>query len=122
MVGGLRSGMGYCGAPTIERLHDAKFTRITGAGVLESHPHDITITSEAQIIAAEANNLLISVAIVKLYFRVFLLQLNNTLFQFMKKKNLFFNPSRSGYLCFSRGAVGNRPNIDDNQWKACNQI
>lgn len=47
MVGGLRSGMGYCGAPTIERLHDAKFTRITGAGVLESHPHDITITSEA---------------------------------------------------------------------------
>ena len=47
MVGGLRSGMGYCGAPTIEKLHDAKFTRITGAGVLESHPHDITITSEA---------------------------------------------------------------------------
>lgn len=47
MVGGLRSGMGYCGAPTIERLHDAKFTRITSAGVLESHPHDISITSEA---------------------------------------------------------------------------
>jgi IMP dehydrogenase len=47
MVGGLRSGMGYCGAPTIERLHDAKFTRITNAGVNESHPHDITITSEA---------------------------------------------------------------------------
>lgn len=47
LVGGLRSGMGYCGASTIEKLHDAKFTRITNAGVLESHPHDITITSEA---------------------------------------------------------------------------
>lgn len=47
MVGGLRSGMGYCGADTIEALHNAKFTRITGAGVMESHPHDITITSEA---------------------------------------------------------------------------
>lgn len=47
MVGGLRSGMGYCGAATIKELHNAKFVRITGAGVLESHPHDITITSEA---------------------------------------------------------------------------
>lgn len=47
MVGGLRSGMGYCGAATIADLHDAKFTRITNAGVQESHPHDITITSEA---------------------------------------------------------------------------
>ncbi len=47
LIGGLRSGMGYCGAATIEALHDAKFTRITNAGVLESHPHDITITSEA---------------------------------------------------------------------------
>ena len=47
LTGGLRSGMGYCGAPDIERLHDAKFTRITNAGVMESHPHDITITSEA---------------------------------------------------------------------------
>ena len=47
MVGGLRSGMGYCGAQTISELHNAKFTRITGAGVMESHPHDITITSEA---------------------------------------------------------------------------
>ena len=47
LVGGLRSGMGYCGAPSIERLHNAKFTRITNAGVMESHPHDITITSEA---------------------------------------------------------------------------
>lgn len=47
MVGGLRSGMGYCGAANIERLHEAKFTRITNAGVMESHPHDISITSEA---------------------------------------------------------------------------
>ncbi len=47
LIGGLRSGMGYCGAATINNLHDAKFTRITNAGVLESHPHDITITSEA---------------------------------------------------------------------------
>ena len=47
MVGGLRSGMGYCGAQSIEKLHDAKFTRMTNAGVMESHPHDIAITSEA---------------------------------------------------------------------------
>ena len=47
LVGGLRSGMGYCGAASIEDLHNAKFTRITNAGVLESHPHDISITSEA---------------------------------------------------------------------------
>ena len=47
LTGGLRSGMGYCGAATIADLHKAKFTRITNAGVLESHPHDITITSEA---------------------------------------------------------------------------
>ena len=47
MVGGLRSGMGYCGAKTIGNLHDAKFTRITNAGVMESHPHDISITSGA---------------------------------------------------------------------------
>ena len=47
LVGGLRSGMGYCGAGNIEALHNAKFTRITNAGVMESHPHDITITSEA---------------------------------------------------------------------------
>lgn len=47
LTGGLRSGMGYCGAGTIEALHNAKFTRITNAGVMESHPHDITITSEA---------------------------------------------------------------------------
>ena len=44
LVGGLRSGMGYCGAANIEELHNAKFTRITNAGVNESHPHDITNT------------------------------------------------------------------------------
>lgn len=47
LTGGLRSGMGYCGASSIHTLHDAKFVRITNAGVLESHPHDIAITSEA---------------------------------------------------------------------------
>ncbi len=47
IVGGLRSGMGYCGAANIDALHNAKFTRITNAGVAESHPHDVTITSES---------------------------------------------------------------------------
>lgn len=47
LTGGLRAGMGYCGAPNIEQLHEAKFTQITNAGVLESHPHDVTITSES---------------------------------------------------------------------------
>ncbi len=47
LIGGLRSGMGYCGAANIRALHHAKFVRITNAGVLESHPHDVTITSEA---------------------------------------------------------------------------
>ena len=47
MLGGLRAGMGYCGAADIEALHNAKFTRITNAGVAESHPHDVAITSEA---------------------------------------------------------------------------
>lgn len=47
MLGGLRAGMGYCGAQNIEKLHTAKFTRITNAGVAESHPHDVSITSEA---------------------------------------------------------------------------
>ena len=47
MLGGLRAGMGYCGAADIEALHKARFTRITAAGVLESHPHDVAITSEA---------------------------------------------------------------------------
>lgn len=47
MIGGLRAGMGYCGAHNIVELHNAKFTRITSAGVVENHPHDVTITSEA---------------------------------------------------------------------------
>ena len=47
MLGGLRSGMGYCGAHNIEELHKAQFTRITNAGVAESHPHDVAITAEA---------------------------------------------------------------------------
>lgn len=47
MIGGLRAGMGYCGSHTIDELHKAKFTRITNAGVAESHPHDVSITSEA---------------------------------------------------------------------------
>ncbi|MGQ1947884.1 IMP dehydrogenase [Geofilum sp. OHC36d9] len=47
MIGGLRAGMGYCGARNIEDLHQARFTRITNAGVAESHPHDVSITSEA---------------------------------------------------------------------------
>ncbi|MDR0658217.1 MAG: IMP dehydrogenase [Mediterranea sp.] len=47
LAGGLRAGMGYCGATDIEKLHEAKFTRITNAGVMESHPHDVTITSES---------------------------------------------------------------------------
>lgn len=47
MAGGLRAGMGYCGAPDIETLRKAKFVRITTAGVRENHPHDVTITREA---------------------------------------------------------------------------
>jgi IMP dehydrogenase len=47
IVGGLRAGMGYCGAAGIENLKGSKFVRITSAGVLESHPHDVTITREA---------------------------------------------------------------------------
>ncbi len=47
MLGGLRSGMGYCGAANIDALHSAKFVKITNAGINESHPHDVTITSEA---------------------------------------------------------------------------
>ena len=46
-LGGLRAGMGYCGAATIGELQQARFVRITGAGMLESHPHNITITKEA---------------------------------------------------------------------------
>ena len=47
MIGGLRAGMFYCGSANISELHKAKFTRITNAGVAESHPHDVSITSEA---------------------------------------------------------------------------
>lgn len=46
-VGGLRAGMGYCGASNIKELQQAKFVRITSAGVAESHPHDVTITKES---------------------------------------------------------------------------
>ena len=48
LIGGIRSGMGYCGCPTITELHDrAKFVKITAASLKESHPHDIHITKEA---------------------------------------------------------------------------
>jgi IMP dehydrogenase len=48
MVGGLRSGMGYCGVATLEQLRsDTEFIRISTAGLRESHPHDVTITREA---------------------------------------------------------------------------
>ena len=47
IVGGLRQAMGYCGAPTIDAMKNARFVRITGAGLRESHPHDITITKDA---------------------------------------------------------------------------
>ncbi len=47
LIGGLRQAMGYCGAPTIEAMHSARFVRMTGAGLRESHPHDVTITKDA---------------------------------------------------------------------------
>jgi len=47
LIGGLRAGMGYCGAKTIGDLQNAQFTRITNAGIIESHPHDVTISQEA---------------------------------------------------------------------------
>lgn len=54
LVGGIRSGMGYCGCPDIQTLHEnAKFVRITGAGLKESHPHDIYITKEAPNYSAQ---------------------------------------------------------------------
>ena len=46
LMGGLRSGMGYCGAANLAALKQAKFTRVTASGMTESHPHDITITKE----------------------------------------------------------------------------
>ena len=54
LIGGLRAGMGYCGAPTIEDLREkGQFVRITGAGLRESHPHDINITKEAPNYSAQ---------------------------------------------------------------------
>ena len=47
LIGGLRSGMGYCGAENLEKLQQAMFVRITSSGVAENHPHDVTITREA---------------------------------------------------------------------------
>ena len=47
LTGGIRAGMGYCGAKNIETLQHARFMRITNSGIVESHPHDITITSES---------------------------------------------------------------------------
>lgn len=47
LIGGIRSGMGYCGAQDIDALQQAKFIRITSSGVVENHPHDVTVTSEA---------------------------------------------------------------------------
>lgn len=47
LLGGLRAGMGYCGARDIEALREAKFVKITSAGIIENHPHDVTITREA---------------------------------------------------------------------------
>ena len=56
MLGGLRAGMGYCGAKTIDDLRrDAQFIRITNAGLLESHPHDIYITKEAPNYSSKNN-------------------------------------------------------------------
>ena len=47
LIGGLRAGMGYCGAANLEELRKAKFVKITHAGMVESHPHDVTITRES---------------------------------------------------------------------------
>ncbi len=47
LTGGVRQAMGYCGAPTLDALKAARFVRITGAGLRESHPHSITITKDA---------------------------------------------------------------------------
>ena len=48
MIGGIRSSMGYCGAPDIDTMRrDARFVRVTGAGMRESHVHDVQMTKEA---------------------------------------------------------------------------
>ena len=49
LIGGLRAGMGYCGADNLESLKGAKFVKITQSGMVESHPHDVAITREFQI-------------------------------------------------------------------------
>jgi IMP dehydrogenase len=56
LIGGLRMGMGYCGARTITELQQARFTQITGAGLKESHPHDIQMTVEAPNYSAAGRN------------------------------------------------------------------
>ncbi|MFC1517096.1 IMP dehydrogenase [Candidatus Margulisiibacteriota bacterium] len=56
LLGGLRSGMGYCGAESIQELMEANFIRITNAGMVESHPHDIHITREAPNYTTEVGN------------------------------------------------------------------
>ena len=53
LIGGVRSGMGYCGAKDIGALKQARFIRITASGMLESHPHDVAITSEAPNYSSE---------------------------------------------------------------------
>ena len=47
ILGGLRSGMGYCGADTVKKLLGSSFIKITSSGIIESHPHNVTITREA---------------------------------------------------------------------------
>jgi IMP dehydrogenase len=57
LVGGLRAGMGYCGAATTEELREkAVFCRVTAAGAAESHPHDVTITKESPNYALDYPN------------------------------------------------------------------
>ena len=53
LVGGIRSGMGYCGAADIPALQQAQFIRISASGMQESHPHDVTITREAPNYSSE---------------------------------------------------------------------
>ncbi len=53
LVGGIRSGMGYCGAADIRALQRAQFIRISASGMQESHPHDVTITREAPNYSSE---------------------------------------------------------------------
>lgn len=57
LLGGIRAGMGYCGAANIEALQRAHFVRITNSGILESHPHDVTITAEASNYSRESQDI-----------------------------------------------------------------